>query len=111
MWLQDDHLHLGEKVIERLFDLGFRISLDKCQFAVDLEKQPIYLLGYEMTNKSIRIPKQKIKSMVEFSCPTDLTSMQSFLGGVQYFKNMLGLQTPNSMDILFSVKNSKCIYF
>ena len=102
-----DHLDKVSKVIERLYYLGFKIALDKCSFGINLEIQDIHLLGYKMNNKNISIPQDKIQSLVEFPNPTSLKSMQSFLGGIQYFRNMLGLQTHNSIAKLFSKTRTK----
>ena len=68
------------KVLDRLEEYGLKISLDKCQFC-----QPqIKFAGHIVSADGIATDPEKIRAVAEWKQPTDLKSLQSFLGFCGY---------------------------
>ena len=78
--LEEHEEHLF-KVLDRLEEYGLKISLDKCQFC-----QPqVKYVGHVVSAVGIATDPEKIRAVVEWKHPTDLKSLQSFLGFCGYY--------------------------
>ena len=100
---QDDHGRHLHAVFDRINEYGFRVRLGKCSFF-----QPsIKNLGF-MVNKDGRCPDpQKISAVTDMPAPTNITTLRSFLGLVNYYQsfvpNMCSIHQP--LDYLLKKDN------
>lgn len=81
-------------VLSRIEDYGFKLRIDKCNFA-----QPsIQFCGHIVNKKGIHPDPENIQSIMAIPRPTDITQLRSFLGAVNYYgkfvKNMKDLRGP-----------------
>ena len=88
---QTDNRPSGCQTISKTFgfyfcdqEKGLRCHLEKCSFA-----QPsIEYLGFMISNQSIA-KGHRVDAIVRMLPPTDVTSLRSFLGSVQFYKKFL----------------------
>lgn len=97
----EDHLNEVYILLERLKNLGFKISLPKCQFGIDSDSQSLEILGYEIAEKSLKIPQKKLKGLINVKCPKTLKELQVFLGSCNYFRNILDLNIHSHLSVLY----------
>ena len=79
---QDANDHLGnlKRLLTRLNDKGLRCRRDKCQFA-----QPsVEYLGHTLSAEGIS-KGSKVEAVLKMPPPTDVSSLKSFLGSVQFY--------------------------
>ena len=79
---QDANDHLGnlKRLLTRLNDKGLRCRRDKCQFA-----QPsVEYLGHTLSAEGI-FKESKVEAVLKMPPPTDVSSLKSFLGSVQFY--------------------------
>jgi transposase InsO family protein len=80
----EDHLRNLRRLLQRLNERGLRCRLEKCKFA-----QPqVEYLGHRLSKEGIaKGPKvDAVRNMPE---PTDVSSLKSFLGSVQFYGKFL----------------------
>ena len=91
---EDDHLKNLEKVLKVLSDLGLTLNKEKCKFS----QHEVEYLGFILDKNGIRTNKDKVKAISEAPAPTNITELQSFLGGINYYgkfiKNMAEITAP-----------------
>ena len=97
----EEHIEKVIKVLKRLQSIGLKLNLKKCKFFVDLEKESIRVLGYEISNNKITIPEKKLEALKKLKEPNNLKSLQSLLGSLNFFKNLFDLKVHHSMSILY----------
>lgn len=73
-------------VLERLEDYGLKLSIDKCQFC----RSDVKYLGHVISAAGVATDPEKIKAVAEWEQPTDLKSLQSFLGFCGYYRRFIG---------------------
>ena len=95
-----DHFSFLRTLVSRIHRMGFRLNLNKCEFCVDLTKTSIKLLGFQLSNNQLRIPDEKLEAMKNLPKPVNLKSLQSYLGSLNFFRNLLGLEALKCMAIL-----------
>lgn len=67
-------------MIDRLQEAGLKLSIDKCQFC---QTQVTYV-GHIVSEDGIAIDPAKVEAVTKWKQPTDLHSLQSFLGFCGY---------------------------
>ncbi|MCP4053809.1 MAG: hypothetical protein GY739_12240 [Mesoflavibacter sp.] len=102
----DTMLQKLDNFLSRLNRINLKLNLDKCRFMVDLDSETIDLLGYTIGKGRISVPDKKIQTISKLESPKTLKDLQSFLGNLTYFRNLLPLNIHASMNALYSqVKN------
>jgi hypothetical protein len=75
-----DHLSNLERLLKRLKDKGLRCRREKCLFA-----QPtVEYLGHKLSAEGIE-KGSKVEAVTKMPPPTDVSSLKSFLGSVQFY--------------------------
>jgi hypothetical protein len=72
----EDHLQVLEPVLQRLHSHNLKINLDKCLFG----NKEVSFLGFTLTPEGIKLGKNKLKAIKDAKPPTDLKTIQSFIG-------------------------------
>ena len=76
----EDHLSNLERLLTRLNDKGLRCRREKCHFA-----QPsVEYLGHTLSAEGIS-KGSKVAAVLKMPPPTDVSSLKSFLGSVQFY--------------------------
>ena len=94
---QEDHRHHLHAVFERINDYGFRVRLGKCSFY----QSSIKYLGFIVDKNRRRPDPSKIKAVVDMPAPTNVTTLRSFLGLVNYYQSFV----PNMRSIRYPLDN------
>lgn len=81
----DDHLLLIEKVLSCIVKNGLQIQKKKCQFAYN----ELEYLGFRVSSQGIQPGSLKTKAISEFPRPSDVKSVQSFLGLCSFFRRFI----------------------
>ena len=91
---EEDHLKNLSTVFETLQHLGLTLNQSKCKFF----QNEVEYLGFILDKNGIRTNPDKIKAVMHAPAPTNITELQSFLGGVNYYskfiQNMAEIATP-----------------
>jgi hypothetical protein len=80
-----DHLRHLRTVLERLRQHRFYAKLKKCEF----NKPAVKFLGHIVSAHGVQPDPQKIKSVLSWPVPTDVTALRSFLGLANYFRKFV----------------------
>ena len=79
-----EHLHNLRRLLQRLQDNGLRCRLEKCSFA-----QPyVEYLGHYLSKDGVA-KGSKADAIKQMPAPTDVSSLRSFLGQVQFYGKFL----------------------
>ncbi|XP_044760876.1 uncharacterized protein K02A2.6-like [Coccinella septempunctata] len=78
---KEKHLQRLRLVLETLRNSGFKISLDKCEFFQSRVNYP----GYVIDKEGLHTNASKVLAIKQAPRPTNVTSLKSFLGTVNYF--------------------------
>ena len=73
------------KVITRLEEAGLKLSLDKCQFC----RPRVTYVGHIVSEHGIATDPAKVEAVARWKQPTDLPSLQSFLGFCGYYRRFI----------------------
>ena len=88
----EEHKTRLEKVLARLNDVGFKLSLNKCYFSVP----SVSYLGYVIDASGLHPSTEKVKSIVEAPAPTNLKQLESYLGVFNFYRRFV----PNASSVL-----------
>jgi hypothetical protein len=77
----EQHLKDLRSVFERLVEARFTVKLTKCFFG----RESVNYLGHVVGSQGIKPDPSKLKAVEEFSVPTNLTEVRSFLGLTTYY--------------------------
>ena len=81
----EEHEHRLLKVLDRLQEVGLKVSLDKCQFC-----QPkVKYVGHIVSEAGIATDPEKVEVVKHWKEPTDLKSLRSFLGFCGYYRRFI----------------------
>lgn len=91
-------------VLQRIREYGFNLRFDKCKFYV----ASIEYLGFIIDRDGLHPDPQRVKSVVNMPPPTDVPTLQSYLGAVNYYckfiKDMHGIRYPLNQLLKQGVK-------
>ncbi len=76
----DNHLSNLRRLLTRLHDKGLRCRRDKCVFA----QSSVEYLGHTLSAEGIS-KGSKVEAVIKMPPPTDVSSLKSFLGSVQFY--------------------------
>lgn len=81
----EEHEERLMKVLDRLQEVGLKISLDKCQFC-----QPkVRYVGHIVSAEGVATDPAKIEAVTTWPQPTDLRGLRSFLGFCGYYRRFV----------------------
>lgn len=81
----EEHEERLLKVIARLEEAGLKLSLDKCQFCCS----QVTYVGHIVSEQGIATDPRKVEAVTRWKQPTDLSSLQSFLGFCGYYRRFI----------------------
>ncbi|XP_073711543.1 uncharacterized protein [Misgurnus anguillicaudatus] len=81
----EEHEQRLLKVIARLEEAGLKLSLDKCQFC----RSQVTYVGHIVSENGIATDPDKVEAVTRWKQPTDLPSLQSFLGFCGYYRRFI----------------------
>lgn len=81
----EEHEERLLKVLDRLGEVGLKVSLDKCQFCLPKVKY----LGHIVSAEGVSPDPAKIEAVTSWPQPTNLKSLQSFLGFCGYYRHFI----------------------
>ena len=81
----ESHITHLTKVFQILADNGLKINLEKCSFF----KEEVVLLGHVLSTKGIAPIPDKIKVIINWLPPKNITQLKSFLGAVGYYRKFI----------------------
>ena len=79
------HLEHVQKAFEILRHYNFFIKLSKCAFG----QQEIEYLGHIVTSEGVKVDQGKIKAMLEWPKPTNVSELRGFLGLTGYYRKFV----------------------
>ena len=80
----DDHLLKLERVLQRLSDANLKVNAPKCEFC----QKEIHYLGFLLRTDGIKPLPDKIQAIQRLKRPTNRKQLLSFLGLVNYYRDM-----------------------
>lgn len=81
----EEHEERLLRVLDRLEEVGLKLSLDKCQFC-----QPrVKYVGHIVSANGVATDPDKIEAVAKWPRPTDLKSLRSFLGFCGYYRRFI----------------------
>ena len=80
-----EHLKHLKKILGRIEMTGFKLGLQKCQFAAP----SIKYLGHVVDRSGIHVDKDKVKAISEMMLPTNVKMVRSFLGACGYYRKFI----------------------
>ncbi|KAJ7986493.1 hypothetical protein DPEC_G00340450 [Dallia pectoralis] len=81
----EEHEERLLKVLDRLAEVGLKISFDKCQFCLPKVKY----LGHIVSANGVSPDPAKIEAVTSWPRPTHLKALQSFLGFCGYYRRFI----------------------
>lgn len=81
----EEHEQRLIKVLDRLEETGLKLSIDKCQFC----RPQVTYVGHIVSEKGIATDPSKVEAVARWKQPTDLPSLQSFLGFCGYYRRFI----------------------
>ena len=97
----DSHLAKLDKFLQRMGRLNLKLNLSKCRFCVDLTKETIQVLGFEIGKGKIKIPDKKREFIQQLKSPRNLKDLQSLLGNLTYFRPLFTLNIHRIVNELY----------
>lgn len=81
----EEHEERLMRVLDRLEEVGLKLSLDKCQFC-----QPrVKYVGHIVSADGVATDPEKLEAVARWPMPTDLKSLRSFLGFCGYYRRFI----------------------
>ena len=80
-----DHVSHVRKILQKLIDAGLQADISKCEFFVKETK----FLGLIVGIDGVRIDPEKIRTIVEWEVPKNVTDVRSFLGFCNFYRRFI----------------------
>lgn len=80
-----EHLKHLTLVFTLLRELTFFVKKEKCEFCC----KEINFLGHIMGNGIVRMDQKKVQAILDWTAPTKVTELRSFLGLTNYYRSLL----------------------
>jgi Reverse transcriptase (RNA-dependent DNA polymerase) len=80
--MHEKHLQVLDQVLARLHKNHLKINLEKCVFG----NKEVSYLGFTLTPEGIKLGKNKQKAIKDARPPTDIKTIQSFVGLCNFFR-------------------------
>ena len=81
----EEHEERLLRVLDRLEEVGLKLSLDKCQFC-----QPrVKYVGHIVSAEGVATDPEKLEAVAKWPKPTDLKTLRSFLGFCGYYRRFI----------------------
>ena len=81
----ESHNETLKLVLQRMYDYGLSLNLDKCKFKID----KVHFLGYKVFNGSVRPDPDRLRQILSFPLPNSAKSLQRFLGMSNYYSKYI----------------------
>ena len=81
----EQQLERLSEVLTRLQTAGLKLSSQKCQFF----KKQVCALGHVVSEQGISTDRAKIRAVEQWSAPTDVHQVRSFLGLCSYYRRFV----------------------
>lgn len=82
---REENVNAVIQVFKRLHQYNITVNFEKCKFF----KTSCTYLGHHVDGKGIYPDQNKVKTILEFSPPKNITELRSFLGAVNYYGKFL----------------------
>jgi len=82
--LEEHRIHV-KKVLKRLQENGLYAKLSKCEF----ETNKTTFLGHVISDKGITMDPEKVRAIMDWPTPTNVTEVQSFVGLCNYYRRFI----------------------
>ena len=86
-----EHLKNLHRVLRAIRQAGLRLKINKCHFG----ETKLHMLGHVVDNVGVHPDPEKVRAVKEFPIPTDVKSIQSFIGLCSYYRKFI----PNFAEI------------
>jgi len=80
----EDHIKELDLVMTRLSEAGLKCKINKCIFV----KPELEYLGYIITKDGVKSNPKKVQAILDLQRPTNKTEVRSFVGMVQYYRDL-----------------------
>ena len=101
------HIKLIGDFFQRLDRMDLRISLRKCSFLYNLDKEYMNCLGFSVGRGQIRPDPKKVKNILNLPPPSNLKNLQSFLGSLNFIRGATNLRMGHLISELSQMSSSK----
>eukprot|EP00833_Pecoramyces_ruminatium_P008145 jgi/Orpsp1_1/1182177/evm.model.c7180000080193.1 len=81
----EEHKEHVKKVLKRLHENGLYAKLSKCEFSTTKTT----FLGHVISDKGISMDPNKVKAIMDWPIPSNITEVQSFLGLCNYYRRFI----------------------
>jgi len=81
----EEHIKHLKLVFEILYKNGLKVNFEKCTFF----KTEVVLLGHILSTKGISPVPEKVKVIVNWLPPKNITQLKSFLGAIGYYRKFI----------------------
>jgi hypothetical protein len=82
---REEHIEHVKKVLDVLRKEQLFLKLSKCEFG----KTSLIYLGHIVGGGELKIDPSKVKVILEWSRPNNVTEVRSFLGAAQYWRKFI----------------------
>jgi hypothetical protein len=94
------HRELVEEVLRRLSQASLRAKLSKCFFF----QQTVEFLGHVFAKDGVRMEDSKIRSVLDWPTPSNVSDLQSFLGFVNYYRKFIAKYSDIALPLVALLK-------
>lgn len=94
---QEEHNRRLHMVLSKMVEEGVTLNKGKCKFAVE----ECNFLGHIISKKGVKPCPNKIKAIIEMPSPSDITTVRSFMGMINYHLKFL----PNLANITKPIRD------